>query len=173
MTLICETERLAVRKLTLGDAAFMLKLLNEESFIRYIADKNVRTLKDAEDHLLTGPIGSYDKHGFGLYIVILKDSTTPIGVCGLLKRDELQLPDLGYAFLPSYCGKGYALEAVKAVLKQSITAHSLHTILAITLPDNLSSNKLLTNAGFTLEGMIELYNSQNNLYQYSSIKPQK
>jgi len=170
MIIVCKTNRLVIRHLTLDDAAFMVKLLNEESFIRYIADKNVRNITDAENHLRTGPMASYKEFGYGLNIVTLKGSGKPIGICGLLKRDELQHPDLGFAFLPNYCGKGFALEAADAVLKQSINTHSLKTILAVTLPDNLSSNKLLEKVGFIRHGMVELYNSQNNLYQFTPIK---
>jgi len=173
MTLVCETERLTIRHLTLCDAKFILGLLNEESFIQYIADKHVRNIADAENYLTTGPMTSYDKFGFGLNLVCIKDLETPIGLCGLLKRDELQHPDLGFAFLPKYCGKGYAQEAAKAVLENSVKTHSLAIILAVTLPDNFSSNRLLQNIGFVQNGIVELYESQNNLYQYLAEKKPK
>ncbi len=166
MTIVCETERLTVRHFTLADAEFIIELLNEESFIRYIADKNVRNIADAEHYLTAGPMTSYDKFGFGLSLVLLKDTGTPIGMCGLLKRDELRYPDLGYAFLPRYCGQGYALEAANAVLKSGMKVHSLAQVLAITLPDNLTSNRLLKQAGFVQNGTVNLYDSENNLYEY-------
>lgn len=170
MTIVCETERLIVRHFTLDDSEFIIKLLNEESFIRYIADKNVRSVADAENYLTVGPMASYEKFGLGLSLVILKETNTPIGMCGLLKRDELQYPDLGYAFLPSHCGKGYALEAANSVLKEGMSSHSLDLVLAVTLPDNLNSNRLLQRAGFMQNGTVNLYDSQNNLYEYTSIK---
>jgi len=165
--IVCESERLIVRHFTLDDSAFIIELLNQESFIRYIADKNVRTVADAENYLLAGPMASYKQFGFGLSMVVLKATNIPIGMCGLLKRDELQHPDLGYAFLPDFCGQGYALEAAKSVLNVGMVAHSLDTILAVTLPNNHNSNRLLQNAGFTQSGTIDLYDSENNLYEYT------
>lgn len=164
--IVCESERVTVRQFTLDDAEFVIELLNDDSFIRYIADKKVRTIVDAENYLKSGPLASYAKIGFGLSLVMLTESKTPIGMCGLLKRDELEFPDLGYAFLPQYCGKGYALEAAKAVLKEGMKRHFLSRVLAVTLPHNQHSNRLLQQAGFTQTGMVELYDYQNNLYQY-------
>ena len=168
--IVCETEKLIVRHFTLADAEFIVELLNEESFIRYIADKQVRNIADAENYLTLGPMASYDKFGFGLNLVMLKGTNTPIGMCGLLKRDELHDPDLGYAFLPSHCGQGYALEAANSVLKKGMKAHCLELVLAVTLPDNLNSNRLLQRAGFSQNGVVNLYGSENNLYEYSAIK---
>ncbi|WP_105214367.1 MULTISPECIES: GNAT family N-acetyltransferase [unclassified Pseudoalteromonas] len=166
MTVLCETERLIIRQLDLGDADFILRLLNDESFIRYIADKNVRTHQDAINHLTNGPIASYKNHGFGLNLVQLKGESTAIGMCGLLKREELDYPDLGYAFFPEFCGKGYAREAAEAVLKQAVAEHSMHTILAVTAPNNLRSMHLLESIGFSLTGTKELYGLENNLFEY-------
>lgn len=166
--IVCESERVTVRQFTLDDAEFVIELLNDDSFIRYIADKKVRTIVDAENYLKSGPLASYEKIGFGLSLVMLTESETPIGMCGLLKRDELEFPDLGYAFLPQYCGKGYALEAAKAVLKEGMKRHSLSRVLAVTLPHNQHSNRLLQQAGFTQTGMVELYDCQNNLYDLTS-----
>jgi len=166
MKVVCETERLIVRQFNLKDVEFIVRLLNEESFIRYITDKNIRTNTDAINYLNNGPISSYQIYGFGLNLVLLKETEIPIGICGLLKREELEYPDLGYAFLPEFFGKGYASEAAYSVLKKEILTHSLNTTLAVTLPDNLSSNKLLNKLGFSLNGTMELYGSQNNVYEY-------
>lgn len=174
MSLICETARLVIRRFTLEDADFIVQLLNDESFIRYIADKQVRTLADAVNYLTSGPVASYNANGFGLNMVLLKTATprltnepaTPIGMCGLLKRPELSLPDLGFAFFPAFCGQGYAREAAAAVLSQAIQAHNLRTVLAVTKPDNLRSNTLLLKLGFAFKHNISLYGAENKLYQY-------
>lgn len=166
MKSVCETERLTIRQLNTDDVEFVVRLLNEESFIRYIADKQVRTTDDAVNYLRNGPISSYNNYGFGLNLVLLKGSNVPIGMCGLLKRDELDYPDLGYAFLPEFWSKGYAREAAESVLKEEMARYSLDVVQAVTLPDNLSSNELLKKVGFTLKGSMALYGSQNNLYEY-------
>ena len=166
MKVVCETDRLIVRHFQLEDAEFVVRLLNEKSFIRYIADKNVRTRIDAENYLLNGPFDSYQSFGFGLNLVALKNTGKPIGMCGLLKRPELDHPDIGYAFLSEFCGKGFAYEATGSIIDDGITTHSLQVILAVTLPENLSSNALLKKAGFNSIGKIDLYGSQNNLYEY-------
>ncbi len=98
----------------------------------------------------------------------LKGTETPIGMCGLLKRESLDFPDLGYAFLPEFCGKGYASEAAESVLTEEMATHSLNTVLAATLPDNVNSTRLLKRIGFNLKGTVKLYGSPNNLYQYSN-----
>ncbi|MDA6066215.1 GNAT family N-acetyltransferase [Idiomarina abyssalis] len=169
MKVLCETERLSIRQFELRDAAFVIQLLNDDLFIRYIGDKNVRTQEDAINYLETGPMASYKKHGFGLNLVCLKETQTPIGMCGLLKRDELESPDLGYAFLPEYSGKGYAREAAENTLKTVIRTCSLDTVVAVTLPDNFRSNKLLETIGFSSKETIELYGTQNNLYEFSGL----
>lgn len=160
------TPRLTIQPLTLADAAFILRLLNEESFIRYIADKQVRSLADAENYLLNGPMQSYQTFGFGLKRVTLNASGESIGMCGLLKRPELDYPDLGYALLPEYCGQGYAFEAAKAVLEAEMPLHHLDCVQAVTLPDNHSSNQLLQRLGLELLGTLELYGKTNNHYEY-------
>src|SRR5215211_8957085 len=113
---VLETERLFLRQFTVDDAQFVLTLLNEPSFLRYIGDKKVRNIEDARQYVLNGPVASYERNGFGLYLVELKDSHTPIGMCGLIKREELPDPDIGFAFLPEFCNKGFAFEAATAVL---------------------------------------------------------
>jgi len=166
MKVVCGTERLTIRQFNLSDTEFILRLLNEDSFIRHIADKNVRTQEDAINYLNNGPISSYQTYGFGLYLVLLKGEQAPIGTCGLVKREELDLPDLGYAFLPEFCGKGYASEAAEIILKEEMSVYSLDTILAITFPDNSRSNNLLKSIGFSLKGTMELHGLKNNLYEY-------
>src|SRR5687768_12396838 len=135
MTLL-ETDRLILRELTLDDAPFILTLLNDPSFIRYINDKNVRNLEDARQYMLNGPMASYAQNGFGLHLVELKDSAVPIGVCGLLKREELPDPDIGFAFLPDYWGKGFALESASAVMNDARERLGLKRVLAIVSHDN-------------------------------------
>lgn len=168
MKIVCESERLIIRQFNLSDAAFIMRLLNEELFLRYIGDKNIRTYEDAVNYLTNNPMLSYSTHGFGLNLVQLKGAEAPIGMCGLLKRAELDLPDLGYAFLPEFSGKGYAKEAAEAVLNAEMAAYAVDTVLAVTLPDNLKSIRLLERLGFQLQGPIDLYNSQNSLYRYSA-----
>ena len=110
------TERLVLRELTLNDAEFILELLNEAAFLQFIGDKGVRTLADARDYILKGPMDSYRSFGFGLYLTSLRDGATPIGICGLVKREVLADVDVGFAFLARYWSKGYAAEAAAAVL---------------------------------------------------------
>ncbi len=97
---VLSTERLILRRLTTGDAEFIFELLNDPDFLRFIGDKGVRSLDDARGYILSGPVASYAQHGFGLWLVELKGSNTPVGICGLLKRDALDDVDIGFAFLP-------------------------------------------------------------------------
>jgi RimJ/RimL family protein N-acetyltransferase len=166
--IVLETERLILRHFNTDDAPFILTLLNEPAFLRYIGDKKVRTLDDARQYILNGPRASYERHGFGLCQVELKHAHAPIGMCGLLKRDELPDPDIGFAFLPDYRNKGFAFEAAAAVLKDARERLKLNRILAIVNPDNDASIKLLQKLGFTFERVkddVNLYAFPNQLVE--------
>ena len=148
---VLQTERLNLREFTLDDAPFILTLLNEPSFLRFIGDKKVRTLEAAQQYILNGPMASYAQHGFGLHLVELKNSKTSIGMCGLLKRDELPDPDIGFAFVPDFWGKGFAFEAATALMNDARERFKLNRVLAIVNPDNDASIKLLEKLGMKFE----------------------
>jgi len=151
---IFSTERLILREFTAADAPFILRLLNEPSWLRYIGDRGVRTLADAGAYVAKGPAASYARHGFGLWLVSRRADVAPLGMCGLLKRDTLDDVDVGYAFLPEFCGQGYAREAVAATLAHGRRVFGLKRIVAITAPDNESSIRLLEQLGFRFERLI-------------------
>jgi RimJ/RimL family protein N-acetyltransferase len=133
------------------DAAFILELLNDPSFLQNIGDKRVRTLDDARAYITNGPMASYERHGFGLCLVVLRESAEPIGMCGLLKRDALPDPDLGFAFLPRFWSKGFAFESASAVLAYARDVFVLERIAAIASPANAASIALLEKLGFVFE----------------------
>jgi len=161
------TARLTLREFVGADAPFIVTLLNQPSFLRFIGDKKVRTADDALSYITTGPIESYQRHGFGLYLVELKDRKVPIGMCGVLKRESLPDPDLGFAFLPEYWGKGYAFEAASAALYQARDFFKLARILAITNPDNDASIKLLAKLGFQFERVMKLSTDSDEVKLFS------
>ncbi len=153
---VLETERLALRWLTPDDAGFILRLLNEPAWKLYIGDFGVRTVEDARGYLEKGPIAMYARRGFGLYLVNLKATGEPIGICGLIKREALEDVDLGYALLQEFWGKGYAHESASAVLDLGRRTFQLSRIVAISSRDNRSSARLLENLGFRLERQARL-----------------
>ena len=161
---VLETERLILRQLNIDDAEFILTLLNEPAFLRYIGDKKVRSLDDARQYILNGPMASYERHGFGLNCVELRESHTPIGMCGLLKRVELPEPDIGFALLPDFRSQGFAFEAAEAVLRD---ARDLQRILAITSLDNDASINLLERLGFRFEKIVQLSPNGEQLRLFS------
>jgi len=165
---VVETERLRVRRLDAEDDAFILALVNEPSWIRYIGDKGVRTLDDARRYIEVGPMAMYERLGFGLYLVELKAANEPIGICGLIKRETLEDVDLGFAFLPKHRGKGYAFESATAVLSYARTALGLSRIVAILSPDNHRSGALLEKLGFRFERVLELPASTAGLRLYAA-----
>lgn len=159
------TERLFIREFTTDDAAFIIDLVNTPSWLRYIGDRKVKTKEDAIRYLENGPIKSYKDHGFGLNMVMLKGEALPIGMCGLIKRDTLDDVDIGFAFLPSYEKKGYAFEAASAMLK---TAQSLglKRVVAITLPINESSVRLLKKLNMQFEKTIRFPGEEQELLMF-------
>jgi len=154
--IVLETERLILRKLSTDDAEFVLELLNEPSFLRYIGDRGVRNLEEAKQYILNRLVTSYERNGFGLYLVELKESSIPIGISGLVKRDILPDPDIGFAYLPAYWSKGYAVESAAAVMNYAREVLGLTRIVAITSLDNEASAKLLGKIGLRFERLIKL-----------------
>jgi RimJ/RimL family protein N-acetyltransferase len=153
---IVDTDRLILRELSLEDAPFILELVNEPSWLRFIGDRGVRDLDGARAYLQNGPLASYARHGFGLYKVELREDGTPMGLCGLLKREALPDADIGFAFFPRFWGHGYAREAAQAVLDFSKMKWGLTRILAIVNPENQSSIKLLEKLGFQFQHMVRM-----------------
>ena len=156
MSIITTTERLTLREFTTDDAPFILKLVNEPAWLQFIGDKGVRTIEDAIGYILNGPAKSYRDNGFGLWLVSLQQEGTPIGMCGLIKREALTHVDIGFAFLPAHGGKGYALEAATATQEYAKVKLGLKRILAITNQDNARSIKLLEKLGLQFEKLITL-----------------
>src|ERR1043166_5048542 len=165
---VLETDRLILRHLSTDDAEFVLALVDDPSFIRYIGDKQVRSLDDARRYVLDGPVKSYETHCVGLNLVELKSDHTQIGICGVLKRDTLPRPDIGFAFLPAYWHQGYAFEAAAAVMKQARNQLGLDQILAITTPDNEASGKLLGKIGFAFDRLVKLSEDAEEVKLFSS-----
>jgi RimJ/RimL family protein N-acetyltransferase len=166
--MILRTARLQLRELAPRDAPFILVLLNEPSFIQNIGDRGVRSLADAHDYLVNGPIASYTRHGFGLYLVELAATEEPIGICGILQREALPDPDLGFAFLPAYWGRGFAFEAAAAVRTYARSELGVGRLLAITSPRNDASIRLLERLGFRFERMTRLENDGTELKVFTN-----
>lgn len=165
---ITETRRLKIRQLSKDDAAFILALVNQPAWLAHIGDKNVHSLVDAENYIINGPVSMYAEYGYGLYLVELLSDTKPIGICGLIKRENLPGPDIGFAFLSEYWHLGYAFESATAVISNAINNHKSENILAITTVDNHSSIKLLDKLGFEFDKSIEDNDKVLNLYSLGS-----
>ena len=149
--IVRETARLRLRELTDDDAAFILELVNEPGWLRFIGDRNVHSLEDARGYIARGPVASYAKNGFGLWAVDLRETGGPLGMCGLIRRDSLPHADLGFAFLERHRGKGYAREAAAAAVALARERWGLRRLLAITDPDNAASRAVLEHVGFSFE----------------------
>jgi RimJ/RimL family protein N-acetyltransferase len=153
---ILETERLVLRQFSEEDAEFILELLNDPSFIQNIGDRKIRSLDGAKVYIRNGPMASYAQHGFGLYLVELKETGESIGMCGLIQRENLENVDIGYAFLPRYWSRGYAVESAKAVRDYARDIIGLKRLVGITTPSNFPSIGVLEKLGMKFEKMIEL-----------------
>lgn len=161
------TQRLKLEELKEVDAAFLLELMNTPGWLEHVGDRGIKTEADAENYVKSGPGKSYKEFGFGLWRVSLKETETPIGICGLLKRETLPCPDIGFAFLPAFEGQGYALEAAQETLRLAKQEFSLSTVLAITSPANKKSLKLLEKLGMKFEKRVVQNGSE--LLQYSTV----
>lgn len=148
---VLQTPRLAMRELRGSDAPFILRLLNDPAWLRFIGDRGVRTVDGAREYLETRMISMYAKLGFGLWMVEPRAGGAPMGICGLVKRDQLPEVDLGFAFMPEFRGQGHAYESALAVRDHAIRALKLRRLLAITSPANAASVRLLERLGFARE----------------------
>ena len=153
---VLDTGRLALRRLDEGDDAFILELLNEPGWLRFIGDKGVKTLADARRYIAQGPVAMYARVGFGLWLVERRSDGEPLGVCGLIKRDSLADVDIGFAFLQRHGSQGYAWEAASACLDHARDVLHLPRVVAIVLPDNQTSIRLLLRLGLQFERTLQL-----------------
>ena len=165
---VIETDRLILRRLNAEDAPFILELLNDPGWLRFIGDKGVKTLDDARSYIRNGPADMYARLGHGLYLASLKDGGAPIGLCGLIKRDGLDDVDIGFAFLPQYRGRGYAFEAAAATLAYGRNTLGLKRIVAIAAPDNEASARLLEQIGLRDAGRIQLAHREQPLRLFAT-----
>ncbi|MCF8273109.1 MAG: GNAT family N-acetyltransferase [Flavobacteriaceae bacterium] len=165
--IIAETNRLIISKISLEDAPFFLKLVNTPNWIKYIGDRNLKTIKDAEDYLTNGILKSYKELGFGFYLLQNKFDNEAIGICGLVKRDQLDEVDFGFALLPEFEAQGFGFEASTAILKVAKDGFNIKKVLAITLPINTNSIKLLEKLGFNYEKRIKPYEDDEELLLFA------
>lgn len=161
-----ESQRLTLSEFTKKDAPFFYDLINDPDWIRYIGDRNVRTHFQASVYLEEKILPSYQKYGFGFYIVRLKTDNTPIGLCGLINREWMDYVDIGYAFLPDFRGQGYALEAAKVTMKYAKETHQIKKLAAITALDNTKSSLLLEKLGFYFDKVIRYPNDDTDCKLY-------
>ena len=164
---IIETERLLLREITDDDAGFILELVNEPGWIQNIGDRGVRTIDDARRYIADKLAASYERNGFGLYLVELKETGASAGMCGLVKRDSLEDVDIGFAFLERFWSKGYAFESASAMMDFAQNTLGLKRIVAIVSPGNHSSIKLLEKLGLHFERMIKMPDDEEEIKLFS------
>lgn len=165
--IVVETGRLRLRHMGEDDGAFMLALLNSPGFLRYIGDRGVRTVADAQRYVREGPVAAYAQHGYGMYLVERRDDGEPVGVCGLVRRPGLDDVDIGFAFLPEHCAHGYGRESARAVLDHARDALALGRVVAIVLPENTASIRLLQALGLQHERDVQLPGATELLHLYA------
>ena len=166
---VLETERLVLSRLSYDDCDFIVELLNEPAFQRYIGDKDVRSPDDAREYLRKGPIGSYERHGFGMFLVRNRSDNAPVGMCGLVKREEFDAPDVGFAFLRRFWANGYAVESAIAVLEYGKNVLQLPRIIAMVDPENEASIRLVEKLGLTFEGTVRMPGETDEINMYTTV----
>jgi RimJ/RimL family protein N-acetyltransferase len=153
---VIETARLRLREMRDHDAGFILEVLTDPDFIANVGDRGVHDLSAARRYIADGPVDSYVRHGFGLYLVELVADGSPLGICGLLRRDSHPDVEIGFAFVPRARGRGYALEAARATLAFAQQTLGLMRVVALTAPDNRPSIRILERIGLRFERMVRL-----------------
>ncbi|MEZ4874000.1 MAG: GNAT family N-acetyltransferase [Flavobacteriaceae bacterium] len=156
------TPRLALRKITCEDASFFFALLNSPDWLKYIGDRGIDSVETAEAYIEKNYLPSY-QNGLGNFLVTLASSSTPIGTCGLYKREQLEYPDIGFAFLPEFLGKGYGFEAASVVLHYALKELMLPKVLGFTVAYNMASIALLEKLGLKNTGTFRFENDSEEL----------
>ena len=170
MTTIIETERLTIVEVDHTDAEFIIQLLNSPTWLQFIGDKGVRDQKQAISYIEENLIASYQKNGFGLYKLCLKASLVPIGLCGFLQRDYLDSPDIGFALLPEFEGKGFMYEAGNALMRYGKSNLKMDNIFALVMPMNTKSQRLLERIGLHKIGAMVPNGGNQELLLFSNKK---
>lgn len=168
MNCILETERLRLREFTLEDTAFIIELLNSPGWLQYIGDRNIKTEEQAAAYLQNGPLKSYGKNGYGLSLVEKKDDGAPVGMCGIINRDNLDTPDIGFAFLPAYIGLGYGSEIANATLQYAKDVLGMPKVVAVVMAENTPSKRLLEKIGMQYVKNFSFPESKEELLLYSN-----
>ncbi|MDT0557917.1 GNAT family N-acetyltransferase [Ichthyenterobacterium sp. W332] len=161
-----ETERLRLRPTNVNDAPFILELLNTPKFIKYIADRNVRTIADAKTYIEERMLPQLKRLGYANYTVIRKSDDTKLGTCGLYSREEMEGIDIGFSFLPQHEKQGYAFEAARCILDAAFNEFNIDEISAITTEENLSSQRLIKKLGLNYKDIVHLANDTEDLWRY-------
>ena len=168
---MAEGERVRLARFSHAEAPLILELLNDPAWLRFIGDRNVRSLEDARGYI-DRILRSYAADGFGFYVVERKADAAALGLCGLVKRPTLPHADLGFAFLERFRGQGYALEASRATLGYARGTLGLARILAVATPDNERSAALLARLGFVREERIPWNGKEDDLVDLWASEPQ-
>lgn len=164
--MIIQTKRLIIRPVAIEDAPFILDLMNTPKWIEFIGDRNVKTVKEAEDYIREKALSQFETHGYGNNVVILRETEEKLGTCGIYHREGKNNPDIGFAFLPDYRGRGYAYEANVKLLQIAKDNYKLNEIDAYTMKENLPSRKLLERLGLVNKGIGKLPTSDEELLHY-------
>lgn len=163
---VLNTERLELRLLTLDDAPLMLAIWNDPAFLRYVGDRGIRTVEQARDAIEAGPLRLYRDYGYGPFRVTRRQDGVDLGICGLFRRDGLDEPDIGFAFLPDFCGRGFGFEASVVVLDHARDGLKLSSVTAIASPMNKASIGLLEKLGMHYERPMRLPDDDHDVSLY-------
>ena len=163
-----ETERLLIRPVSLEDADIIFQLYNMPNFIKFIGNKNINSLSDAENYIKSKFLPQIEKLGFGNYILVLKEENQKIGSMGIFQREGLDVADIGFSVLEKYEGKGLMFEAAQKVKSIGMEKFGLHKISAITSKDNFSSQKLIERLGLKFQKNVTLPNEDEELMYYET-----
>ncbi len=162
-----ETQRLIIKPTSLEDAPFIYELVNTPKWLKFIGDRDIKSLDDAKEYIINSMLPQLAKLGFSNYTVIRKSDKAKIGTCGLYDREGLEGIDIGFAFLPQYEKNGYAFESCTKLKEIGLNEFGITTLNAITTPDNTSSQRLLEKLGLQFDKIVKIANDKEELFLYT------
>lgn len=162
-----ESKRLLIRDTFVSDAPFYFELFNDPDWIKFISDKNLKSVEETEVYLKDILFKNSKTGGLGFFTVILKETGEPIGTSTALQREKLDYIDIGYGFLPKGRGKGYAIEATKLIIQYVREKFNQKKVYAFTVPENEKSQNLLKKLNFKYVGLQPIFGEEEDaVYEY-------
>jgi len=145
-----ETSRLLLRHFSLTDLDDLFAIRSDPDVMRFIGVGQPHSMNQVRDSL-EYVISDWEKHGFGRWAIVHKADKKLIGWCGLAFLDKTDEIEIGYGIAKEYWGRGLTTEAAAASLRYGFEELKLDRIVAVAMPENIASRRIMEKIGMRFE----------------------